>query len=208
MKSPKCDRRPRGGLVPRSAKREGGFTLIEMIVVVVILSAMTALAVVRLDFLVPKYRLRAATRQTASVLSQARSRAAAIGRDVYVRIHLSEGKYEILVPMPKEEQPWVPPDTPAELIPPTEYEFTTAFGGTLPEGPEFVNVILGSEADQTITTGKAQIRVSPFGAGDHVIVNFKLDDRRAAIRLNGLTGVVSFYEEEKSAPQLMEDQGD
>jgi len=189
-------------------KSTGGFTLIEMIVVVMILASMTALAVGKLDFLVPRYRLRAATRQTASILNQARSRAAAIGRDVYVRIYLSEGRYEVLVPMPKEDQPWVPPDTPADLIPPPEYEFQTAFGGSLPEGPEFVNVILGSEADQTITSGKAQIRVSPFGAGDHVIVNFRFEDRRSAIRLNGLTGVISFYEEEKSAPQLLEDQGE
>jgi len=177
-------------------------------VVVIILSAITALAVVRLDFLVPRYRLRAATRQTAAILKQARSRAAAIGRDVYVRIHLSEGKYELLIPIPKEEQPWIPPDTPAELIPPPEYVFTSTFAGSLPEGPEFVNVILGTERDQTITSGRAQIRVSPFGAGDHVIVNFRLDERRAAIRLNGLTGVISFFEEEKAAQELLEDQGD
>ncbi len=192
----------------KSPHKRGAFTLIELIVVVMILSLITALAVMRMDFLVPKYRLRAATRQTAAILNQARSRAASIGRDVYVRLHLSEGKYEILVPMPKEEQPWVAPDTPPELIPPTEYEFQSKFAGTLPEGPEFVNVIVGSEADQTITSGRAQVRISPFGAGDHVIVNFRLDDRRAAIRLNGLTGIVSFYEEEKTAPELLEDQGD
>lgn len=200
----------RGGpaLSGRRKARVAGFTLIELIVVVLLLSLMTALAVARIDLLVPKYRLRAATRQTASVLKQARSRAAAIGRDVYVRIHLSEGKYEFLIPMEKEEQPWVAPGTPAELIPPKEYEFRSAFAGTLPEGPEFVNVILGTERDQTITSGRAQIRVSPFGAGDHVIVNFRLDERHAAIRVNGLTGVISFYEEEKEAPELLEDQGE
>lgn len=191
---------------PRGAR--GGFTLIEMIVVVMILSLMTALAVVRLDFLVPRYRLRAATRQTAAVLKQARSRAAAIGRDVYVRIHLSEGKYELLIPMPKEDPVEIPSDMPPELIPPPEYEFQSAFAGSLPDGAEFVNVILGSETDQTVTSGRAQVRVSPFGAGDHVIVNFRLEDRRSAIRLNGLTGVISFYEEEKEAPDLLEDQGD
>lgn len=192
--------------IRRTSRR--GFTLIEMITVVMILSAITALAVVKLDFLVPRYRLRAAARQTAAVLKQARSHAAAIGRDIYVRIHLSEGKYELLVPMKKEEDTLYPPDTPEELLPPPEYEFESSFAGTLPEGPEFVNVILGSESDQTITSGRAQIRVSPFGASDHVIVNFRLDERRAAIRLNGLTGVISFYEEEKGAPELLEDQGD
>jgi prepilin-type N-terminal cleavage/methylation domain-containing protein len=188
-------------------KSAGGFTLIELVIVVVILSLMTALAVARIDFLVPKYRLRAATRQTASVLQQARSSAASIGRDVYVRIELSEGKYHLLIPHAKEEQVWVPPDTPEELLPPPQYEFQLAFSGQLPEGPEFVNVILGTEPDQIITTGRAQIRVSPFGAGDHVIINFRFEDRRAAIRINGLTGGITFYEEEKSAPQLLEDDG-
>jgi len=194
-------------LTSRSGSIRRGFTLIEMIVVVAILTTITALAVTRLDFMVPRYRLRAATRQMAAVLQQARSSAASIGRDVYVRIQLSEGKYELLIPHEKEEKPWVPADTPEELIPPPEYEFQSAFAGTLPEGPEFVNVILGSEADQTISSGRAQIRVSPYGAGDHVIVNFRLDERKAAIRVNGLTGVITFYEEEKSPPQLLEDEG-
>jgi len=81
-----------------------GFTLIELIVVVMILTVMTGLAVAKLDFLVPKYRLRAATRETAAVLQQARSRAASIGRDIYVRIHLSDGSYEMLVPFEVESQ--------------------------------------------------------------------------------------------------------
>ena len=189
-----------------SKSRARGFTLIELIVVVVILSVILTLAVTRLDFMVPKYRLRAATRQTAAVFQQARSRAAATGRDVYVRIHLSEGKYELLVPMLKEEQPYVAPDTPPERRPPPEYEFQSAFPGTLPDGPEFVNVILGSEPDQTITSGQAQVRVSPFGASDHVVINFRLDDRRSSIRFNGLTGSISFFEKESGAPQLLEDE--
>jgi len=185
-----------------------GFTLIELIVVIMILTLITGLAITKLDFLVPKYRLRAATRETASVLKQARSRAAAIGRDIYVRIHLSEGKYEMLVPFEVESQVVLPPDTPPELIPPPEYRYESVFQSELPEKVQFVNVILGSESDQTITSGNAQIRISPFGASDHVIVNFRLEDRDAAIRLNGLTGIISFFEEEKTASELLEDKGD
>ncbi|HTF57602.1 MAG TPA: prepilin-type N-terminal cleavage/methylation domain-containing protein [Planctomycetota bacterium] len=185
-----------------------GFTLIELIVVVLILTLMTGLAVARLDFLVPKYRLRAATRETAAVLKQARSRAASIGRDIYVRIHLSDGRYEMLVPFEVESQVALPPDIPPELIPPPEYRYESLFQSELPKDVQFVNVILGTETDQTITSGNAQIRISPFGASDHVIVNFRLEDRDAAIRLNGLTGIISFFEEEKKAAELLEDQGD
>src|SRR5262245_21134767 len=115
-------------------RAQAGFTLIELIVVIVILSVVAALAVTRLDLLVPRYRLRGAVRQTAHALQEARSRAAATGRDVYVRLYLSEGKYELLIPMEKEVQPMVPPDTPPELVPPKEYEFHSVFGGTLPDG--------------------------------------------------------------------------
>ena len=114
-------------------RRVAGFTLLELIIVVMILALIAALAVTRLDLAVPKYRLRGAVRQTASILQLARSRAAATGRDVYVRIYLSEGKYELLVPNQKEDQPWIPADTPEELIPPPQYEFQSVFQGTLPE---------------------------------------------------------------------------
>jgi len=185
-----------------------GYTLIELIVVVLIISLITALAVTRIDFLVPKYRLRAATRETASILKQARARAAATGRDVYVRIHLSEGTYEMLVPVQKETNLFLPPDTPLDLVPPPEYEYESHLRSKLPDDSQFVNVILGSEPDQTITSGSALIRITPYGAGDHVLVNFRLEERRSAIRVNGLTGLVSFYEEEKTAPELLEDSGD
>ena len=193
---------------PRMIAGRRGYTLIEMMVVILIITLIMALAVTRIDFLVPKYRLRAATRETASILKQARARAAATGRDVYVRIHLSEGTYELLVPQQKESTLFIPPDTPPELIPPPEYEFEALLQSRLPEETQFVNVILGSEPDQTITSGSALIRITPYGAGDHVLVNFQLEERRAAIRVNGLTGLVSFYEEEKTAPELLEDAGD
>lgn len=186
-------------------KRNRGFTLIELVVVVLILTLMTGLAVTRIDFLVPKYRLRAATRQTAAALQQARSTAAATGRDVFVRIHLSEGKYELLVPMPKEDAEGQLAGLPPELQPPVEFEFQSVFARDLPEGPEFVNVILGTDADQTVTSGRAQIRISPFGASDHVIVNFRYEEKRAALRLNGLTGGLEFFETEKQAGDLLED---
>lgn len=195
------------GLVPseRRKSRVEGFTLIELVVVVLILTLMTGLAVTRIDFLVPKYRLRAATRQTAAALQQARSTAAATGRDVFVRIHLSEGKYELLVPMPKEDAEGQLAGLPPELQPPVEFEFQSVFARDLPEGPEFVNVILGTDADQTVTSGRAQIRISPFGASDHVIVNFRYEEKRAALRLNGLTGGLEFFETEKQAGDLLED---
>ena len=186
-------------------KRNRGFTLIELVVVVLILTLMTGLAVTRIDFLVPKYRLRAATRQTAAALQQARSTAAATGRDVFVRIHLSEGKYELLVPMPKEDAEGQLAGLPPELQPPVEFEFQSVFARDLHEGPEFVNVILGTEADQTVTSGRAQVRISPFGASDHVIVNFRYEEKRAALRLNGLTGGLEFFETEKQADDLLED---
>jgi len=52
----------------RNARRQAGFTLVELIVVIVIVGLMAMITVTKLDFMVPKYRLRGAARDVGSVL--------------------------------------------------------------------------------------------------------------------------------------------
>lgn len=177
----------------------GGFTLVELMIVVVIVGLMVGFAAVRLDFMVPKYRLRGAAREVAGLFKQARSRATGSGKDVYVELDLPRGQYWILVAFPK-------PAEPGEDVDPKALEYQPLQQQALPDGVRFVDAIQG--AKDRVETGRARLKVSPFGSSAHMIVNLKnTDDREMALRMNGLTGAVTFHEGRLDAEELLEDQG-
>ena len=190
------DRTPRRS--PPAGGR-GGFTLVELMVVVVIVGLMVGFAATRLDFMVPKYRLRGAAREVAGLFKQARSRAVGMGKDVYVELDLPRGHYWILVAFPK-------PAEPGEAVDPNALEYQPMQQQVLPEGVRFVDVIQG--AKDRVESGRARLKVTPFGSSTHMIVNLKnTDDREMALRMNGLTGAVTFHEGRLDAEELLEDQG-
>ena len=84
-----------------SRKSQAGFTLVELIAVVVIVGLMAMVTVTRMDFLVPKYRLRGSARDVGSVLGIGKAHAAANGRDVYFEVDLARGAYWLLAAFPK-----------------------------------------------------------------------------------------------------------
>lgn len=191
------------------ARSRSGYTLIELVVVVAIIGMVAAFAVTRIDFLVPKYRLRAAARELGATLKQARSKAASTGRDVYVRIRVSDSRYELLVPFEKENPAATlyPPGTPEDQLPPKEWVYEPVMARSLPEGTGFINVITGPGREEIADSGTVLVRMTPYGTAHHLIANFRLDDRTMALRLNGLTGTLSFFDEEKRADELLEDSG-
>lgn len=178
-----------------------GFTLIELMLVCVIIGIMVGLAATRLDLLVPKYRLRAAAREVASVLKQGKARAAAQGKDVYFEVDLAQGRFWLLAPFPKPEEP-------GDLRPvesrPLQYE--PVFVRQLPDGVHFVDVILGDK--EKFTSGRARVRLSAFGASSHVILNLvNSEDVVIALKMNGFTGLLSYFDEHRDADELLEDKG-
>ena len=192
------------------SRSRSGYTLIELVVVILLLAMFMGMAITKVDFMVPKYTLRAGAREVAAILKQARSRASATGRDIYVRIYVSEQKYELLVPFekPNPSLSLFPPDTPPEQLPPKEWEFQPMMTKSLPKEVRFVNVILGREPDQTFASGTLTVRMTPYGLGNHMILNLQLHERRMAVRLNGLTGFTSFYEDELKPDDFLEDTGE
>jgi len=182
-------------------RARSGFTLIELMLVCVIIGIMVGLAATRLDLMVPKYKLRAAAREVASVLKQGKARAAAQGKDVYFEVDLSQGRYWILAPFPKPEEPG---ETRSVESRPLQYE--PVFVRQLPDGVHFIDVILGDK--EKFTSGRARVRLSAFGASSHVIMNLiNADDVVIAVKMNGFTGLISYYDEHQDADELLEDKG-
>ena len=69
-----------------------------------------------------------------------------------------------------------------------------------------VDVVLGQE--EIIEDDIARVKFSPFGGSDHVIVNLRNDhDEILAVKMNGFTGHLSFYDEYQDAKELLEDPG-
>ncbi len=174
----------------------------ELISVIVLIGVMMAIAVTRMDFMVPKYELRGAARAVAYHVKRARFRASSTAKDVYIKYNLSTGRYWMLVAFPKLEEG-------EELEPgevPEEYEYQEVMKKDLPKGIRFVNVILGS--NQTYSNGIATIRVSPFGSSNHVIVNLQNEgEKKISLKVNGFTGAVSFQKGHQAAGRVLEDEG-
>ena len=183
-----------------SLKRSSsGFTLIELIAVLMIFSVIMGVAVTRLDYLVPKYRLRGAAREVGAALKRARSRAASTGREVYLELDLARGRYWLLVAFPR-----------GEGVEGMEYQrmFERSIDPNSREKPSIhvTTVVLGPS--NVVSEGVARVRFSPFGGSDHVIVNLHNDDKQIlAVRMNGFTGHVSFYDEYQDARERLEDSG-
>lgn len=169
--------------------------------VCVIIGVMVGLATTRLDLMVPKYRLRAAAREVASVMKQGKARAAAQGKDVYFEVDLAQGRYWLLAPFPKPEEPGE--QRPVESRP---LQYEPVFVRKLPDGVQFVDVILGDK--EKFTSGRVRVRLSAFGASSHVILNLvNHDDVVLSIKMNGFTGLISYHDEHQDADELLEDSG-
>ncbi len=182
-----------------SRSRPAGFTLVELIAVCAIVAVVVCVTAVRIDFLIPKYRLRGAAREVAVLLRQARSRAAATGREIFIEIDLSKGTYWLLAPFPRRMED-------GREAEPRSFEYQRVFPKELPEGVEFTDVVLSER--EKIDRGVARVRMNPFGISDHTIVNLRgKDGREMAVRMNGFTGHVSFYDDRREADALLEDRG-
>lgn len=97
---PLCSRLNRRGLIGTGVSRTGlfggGFTLVELLVVLVILAALSGLLLIRFDGVLEGMELRGASRDVASALRHARGRAIATQQETGVAIDVESRQYRVL----------------------------------------------------------------------------------------------------------------
>ena len=166
-----------------SRRTDTGFTLIEMLVVVLVIGIAMALVLPNLDRLTPKHRLRSAAREVASTMELCRhlaiTKVATFGLryDVEAPGGFTRPAYTVLLP---EDE-----DGKRESLTPK----------VLPDGVFIRAVLLGSDAE--VSSGEALVDFTSEGhGGAHIVVLENEAGHVISVKFQPLVGLATFYDEE------------
>ncbi|MCX7703888.1 MAG: GspH/FimT family pseudopilin [Planctomycetota bacterium] len=171
-------------------KRLNGFTLIELMAVILIIALATGIVVTNLDYFSPKYSLRAEARMISGNFEYARSSAIRQNKTFSLVYDLDENSYSVLLPAETDEEGRI-----------LEEERKTAGGSSvkLKYGVKLAAVIM-PDGNKT-TSGTVQVDISPFGeTGSHIVVLKRADDDEQSlyIRMDSYLGTTEFSTKELS----------
>ena len=170
--------------------RNGGFTILELIIIVATLAVLFAMSAPSLEGLAPKYRLRSSARELGSHLESTRIAAITRERRMGIRYVLNPIQeqappyYQVIPPAP-DDDPFQPVNERA-LHTPIE----------LPTGVRIVQIVLSN--GQIVNDGVFDIFFSPTGnTGSHIVVLEGPKELRASLKLNCTTGVLEYIENDE-----------
>jgi prepilin-type N-terminal cleavage/methylation domain-containing protein len=176
-------------------RKSSGFTLVELMVVVLVVGLLFSISLTGLDHMIPRYKLRAAQRELGDTIRLAKAHAASLSRDVYVQYDLDRSEYLLLVPVEYEK---------GEK---KQIRYDEVFDRRLPDGVTFKDLIMPLEKDAKVTTGMHRIPFSPFGYSGHHIVNLTGEGENvASLKINGLTGNISYLDQYQDQEELLKDE--
>lgn len=192
----------------RSAARRGGYTLIELSVVLVIMGVLLFVTVGRIDGLLPRYRVRSCVREIASELRLARASAMSTGMPHYIQYSVKERTYWILAPekVPQSGDEEEPADTAENAFRDAEYKWVRTMERKLPEGVKFEKIAWSAE--QAPGTDPVTVECTPYGSvRAHTIwITGEEDNSKFTIAASPVTGFVELKEGHVDALPLEEAQ--
>lgn len=177
----------------------GGFSLVELLAVVVILGLIGGVAVVSWRMMLPNQQLNTAVRALSEVLHGTRSEAIAQSREFQIWYYLDEERYVVRTPYKPGGGRQVRNERPEDLDYVWIHDTSLA-----PDGLEIASVTVDDEA---YYDGVVFVRFDPLGAAsNHVIVLYQPQfERYFTIVVHPLTGQIEFIEGEWQEPDPPEE---
>lgn len=210
-------------------RRRQGFTLIEIMTVLLILGVILMSVVPAIDGLVPSYRLKGAAREVAALLERAQSEAISTRKEFRVAYDLDRNTYWLVLP-PKEEEEQEETDPTALAAAQADQPIDDIEHGQAPVDPNaeqdasgtrtdaerealapkdlptnvvFEAVIIGDDEKQN---GEVMVPFERLGtAGSHVVgLKLENDENNTQIwvKFNALTRTIEYYDEKPSVRTL------
>lgn len=164
-------------------KRQHGFTLIELVVVITILGILSAVVVPRIGNISPKYRLRSAARVIGSHIAFARSLSGGTGEEYVLRYDLENQLYWIILPPGPDEDPLLDPD-----------ERDTLSKFVVEEGILIEELRFPDGSDDS--SGIVDVTFDRYGnEGSHIVVLKNEDEKYLSIKFSALIGAIDYFPE-------------
>ena len=190
-------------------KNIAGFTLIELMIVILVMGVALLIVATNFTGLVPEERLRAEARSIGHLIEFARAEAAMKGVNYGVVYDLKNNAYWLLVPeVDDEDLESYSDDTEYGDEDDEEEEIRKKlFYRKLQKNIEFEDVQLGE--DTTMKDEIVRIEITPLGTASGHIVHLKQlaengsgKEKQMSLELNALTAIVNYYDERKEFEEV------
>lgn len=171
----------RGGRLARSR----GFTLIELMVVLVIIGLTTGVALVSWEAMFPNQRFNAAVRKMSDVLHSRRSEAIARNHEFQIHYNIDADAYRV-------RTPYRPGGGFSDSEEPEDHVWVDETN----LGAEGISILQVTIDDVTYTDGSVYVRFDPLGASSYhsVVLRQELFERDFTIESMPLTGEIRFHD--------------
>ena len=170
----------------RPGKASGGFSLVELMVVVIIIGLISGVTVVTINSVAPNQRLNTAVRNLSEVLYEARAKAIADSHEYQVHYDLDTESYAIQTPFRAEGSGYATADDEPRLVIHST-QLLEEFG---------VRIEQVTLHDQVYVDGRVFVPFGPLGAtaGHSIVLRQEVFDRYFTVEVLPLTGDIRFHD--------------
>jgi len=170
------------GAVSARSRRQAGFSLIELLAVLIVLGLIATLVTINWKAILPRTELHSAVRELSSILQGTRSDAIARNATFEVQYDLDEHRYRVMTPFRA-----------GGGLSPTNEDRQALAWHPLPGSVRFGAIAIGTDSFEK---GIVVVRFDPLGSasGHVVILRQPADDNTYTIEVQGLLGLINYHE--------------